>query len=408
MNKETVKKVIIPILISTLIVTILQNFKLIPYNKYFILPIMLLIITDIYLLDKNKMIINNKAYRLLIPIILIILGSVLFKIDISNKILNIIILPILISLFLLSLTNKHFKISGKFLNWVVKIFPAKLFTNLGAIKNTVTITNDKKKKSFHIFLGVLLGIPIVYVILILLSSADLYFGAFINKLMNGLGRLLLNFRFLKNNILVFISYFIILFSTLINVFKNKDSNVPTGKIRNIETAIFNTILIMMNFVFLLFVVSEISKICGNFLQLPEAYTYSAYAREGFFQLLMVTIINFTMILFLLYKTDKLEKNKLLKYSVLCLIIFTIILIFNSYYRMFLYINRFGFTILRMQVILFLLMELIISLIIIKKIMANLKYRDANTFMNVIVSTYVINIFICNSNVINLLNRIINK
>ena len=88
MNKETIKKIIVPILISTLIVTILQNFKLISYNKYVILPIMLLIITDIYLLDKNKMIINNKAYRLLIPIILIILGSVLFKIDILFNIIK--------------------------------------------------------------------------------------------------------------------------------------------------------------------------------------------------------------------------------------------------------------------------------------------------------------------------------
>ena len=33
------------------------------------------------------------------------------------------------------------------------------------------------------------------------------------------------------------------------------------------------------------------------MKLPEGYTYSQYAREGFFQLLAVSIINFLMVLF---------------------------------------------------------------------------------------------------------------
>ena len=408
MNKDIFKKIIIPILLSALIVTILHNFKLISYNKYFILPIILLIITDIYLLNKNNMIINNKAYRLLIPIILIILGSIIFKIDISNKILNIIIIPILVSMLLLGLTNKNYQISGKFLKWFVKIFPVDLLSNLKVITNNVSITDSKKKRVSNILLGILLGLPIVFIILNLLSSADMYFGSFIDKIANGFNRLFFNFKFIKNNILVFIIYFVILFSTIVNIFKNRNLKIADGKIRKIETSIFGTILIMMNFVFLLFVISEVSKLCGNFLQLPDAYTYSSYAREGFFQLLAVTIINFTIILLLLYKTDALNKNNILKYLILLLIIFTIVLIFNSYYRMFLYIGKFGFTILRMQVILFLLMELILSIIIIKKILSNLKYHDANSFMIVIISTYIINIFICNQTVINTINNFIKK
>ena len=134
------------------------------------------------------------------------------------------------------------------------------------------------------------------------------------------------------------------------------------------------------------------------------YTYAEYAREGFFQLLLVTVINFSIIFFLIYKTDTINENSVLKCLVLILISFTILLIFNSYYRMYLYMHEYGFTILRTQVILFLLMELIIALLFIKKIISSLKYRDANTITWVIMITYVINIIVCNSNIITLINN----
>ena len=52
----------------------------------------------------------------------------------------------------------------------------------------------------------------------------------------------------------------------------------------------------INLVFVLFIVSEISKLTNNFLSLPVEYTFSSYAREGFFQLLFVTLINFSIII----------------------------------------------------------------------------------------------------------------
>ena len=69
---------------------------------------------------------------------------------------------------------------------------------------------------------------------------------------------------------------------------------------------------------------------------------------------------------------------------------------------------FGFTVLRAQVILFLLMELIISLIMIKKIISNLKYKDAYILFIVMISTYIINIFTCHITLMDYLNKLINK
>ena len=47
MNKKTYKLTIIPIILATLLITILSNFKFANYDKYFIFPITILIITFI-------------------------------------------------------------------------------------------------------------------------------------------------------------------------------------------------------------------------------------------------------------------------------------------------------------------------------------------------------------------------
>ena len=130
MNKKIYKLTIIPILIATIIITILSNLKFANYDKYFIFPITILLITFIYLINKQNIVINKKGYLYLIPISLIILGTFFLKTNISNLILNIIILPILLSFMFFTLTNKNYLLSGKFLTWTSKLFPKGLFGNL--------------------------------------------------------------------------------------------------------------------------------------------------------------------------------------------------------------------------------------------------------------------------------------
>ena len=73
--------------------------------------------------------------------------------------------------------------------------------------------------------------------------------------------------------------------------------------------------------------------------------------------------------------------------------------------MFLYIGAYGFTVLRLQVVLFLLMELILFMVMVKKILNGIKHNDAFIFMVVIVSTYVLNVYLCSKTFIELINKI---
>ena len=108
-------------------------------------------------------------------------------------------------------------------------------------------------------------------------------------------------------------------------------------------------------------------------------------------------------MFVLYKTKLIKENKWIKRLIITLILFSLMLIGNSYYRMFLYIGNYGFTILRLQVILFLAMETILFSIILKKIINKLN-KDALIYFIVIISFYILNLYTCNQMFIDMISK----
>lgn len=382
------ENVIVPI-VSALLIVIISNLKIDWYFKTIMFPFFMILVSSTILVMKNDDI-NKKAFYLLIPIILIIFSNLILillkgTLDENNEILNIIVLPILISIYLFSLINKNYKIALVNIPLMFKIFPRYLFRNLKFLK--IKTSREKTNKILNAVFGIIVGIVFSIVILLLLMSADDYFNKFVSKAF-----ISINFDFSK--IMQFVIFFIIIFSIGVNLIRNRYIVMKENKTRKIDHTIIISMLSVINLVFVLFLISEISKLCGNFLQIPKGYIYSSYAREGFFQLLFVTIINFSIILYLIYKTNVIKENKVIRNLVLILIAFSVLLIFNSYYRMFLYIGKFRFTNLRLQVILFLFMELILFGIIIKKII-NKVNNDGLIFLVIMTSFYVINLYICN-------------
>lgn len=382
------ENVIVPI-VSALLIVIISNLKIDWYFKTIMFPFFMILVSSTILVMKNDDI-NKKAFYLLIPIILIIFSNLILillkgTLDENNEILNIIVLPILISIYLFSLINKNYKIALVNIPLMFKIFPRYLFRNLKFLK--IKTNREKTNKILNAVFGIIVGIVFSIVILLLLMSADDYFNKFVSKAF-----ISINFDFSK--IMQFVIFFIIIFSIGVNLIRNRYIVMKENKTRKIDHIIIISMLSVINLVFVLFLISEVSKLCGNFLQIPKGYIYSSYAREGFFQLLFVTIINFSIILYLIYKTNVIKENKVIRNLVLILIAFSVLLIFNSYYRMFLYIGKFGFTNLRLQVILFLFMELILFGIIIKKII-NKVNNDGLIFLVIMTSFYVINLYICN-------------
>lgn len=401
MNSKNRKKHILVPLISAILIVVVGMLNIDFYFKSVMFPfLMILISSTILVKDYEK--INKKAYLLIIPIVLIIISNLVLKVlkgnlDGTNQLLNIIVLPLLISTYLFMLVRSDFKVSLENMFLVFKLFPKNLFKNLKFIK--IDTNKEKNDKVINIIFGTIIGVFISGLILVLLTSADAYFDKFLSSIVTNI-----NVNFNLWYVIKGIIYFVILFVIGINLFKNKEIALKESKMSCVNKTVVTTMLFIVNFVFVLFLISEISKLCGNFLKVPKGYIYSSYAREGFFQLLFVTLINFGIILYLIYKTNLVKEDKKVKCLVLSLIAFSIFLIFNSYYRMFLYIGRFGFTNLRLQVILFLFMEIILFGFIINKIIRGAK-KDGMVFLIIMTITYVINLYVCNDWFIGILENI---
>lgn len=401
MNSKNRKKHILVPLISAILIVIVGMLNIDFYFKSVMFPFLMILISSTILV-KDYEEINKKAYLLIIPIVLIIISNLVLKVlkgnlDGTNQLLNIVVLPLLISTYLFMLVRSDYKVSLENMFLVFKLFPKNLFKNLKFIK--IDTKKEKNDKVINIIFGTIIGVFISGLILALLTSADDYFDKFLSSI-----TININVNFKLWYVIKGIIYFAILFVIGINLFKNKEIALKESKKSRANKTVVTTMLFIVNFVFVLFLISEISKLCGNFLKVPKGCIYSSYAREGFFQLLFVTLINFGIILYLIYKTNLVKEDKKVKCLVLSLIAFSIFLIFNSYYRMFLYIGRFGFTNLRLQVILFLFMEIILFGFIIKKIIRGAK-KDGMVFLIIMTITYVINLYVCNDWFIGILEKI---
>ena len=388
MKIDTKTKIII--LVSALLIAIISRLNIDSYLKSVTIPFLILLVSYLILLKDD--IKNKSAYYLLIPIFLILISNLIIKVDEINLVLNIFALIILIPMFILFLINKKMNINLKSPLMVFKVFPKKLFSNLNYIEF------KKESKNKNIILSIIIGSVIGAVILALLASADDYFGSF-------LGRIFSLFRFDFNSVLIFNASFVILFSVFINILSNKKMENSDIKINNHSKESLIIVLSIINSVFVLFLISEISRLTVNFLRLPVEYTYSSYAREGFFQLLFITVITFLVIMYTIYKTN-LKDNSIIKKLLLLLIAFSILLVFNSYYRMGLYIQNYFLTPLRLQVILFLSLQLILFICLIKKLLGTFK-KDILVYFIIIISFYILNVYICNNTFINLISLYLN-
>ncbi|MDR1101603.1 MAG: DUF4173 domain-containing protein [Clostridiales bacterium] len=113
-------------------------------------------------------------------------------------------------------------------------------------------------------------------------------------------------------------------------------------------------------IYTFFVLIQITYLFTGIGTLPAGLTYAEYARRGFFQLLILSIINIVMIFAIINltrnATGKWAKYKTVILAYSCFV--TAVLLASSFYRMWLYIDFYGMTRLRFLVISFLCFEIL--------------------------------------------------
>jgi hypothetical protein len=205
----------------------------------------------------------------------------------------------------------------------------------------------------RMLIGAAIALPFLFFLTILLANADAVFGVYVERFFNFFS--LLNADIVWHIVVVFIAllYFLGYACNAKFIIPSKEDIKP----HNIDTVIGSTFLGLINLLFLFFCIVQTAFLfTGGYMRLPEGIIYSAYAREGFFQLLFVTVINFGVILIFLKIFPDCVKSKPLKFLITMLCVFTGVLIASSFYRMALYTEAYGYTDIRMCVIIFLSME----------------------------------------------------
>ena len=224
------------------------------------------------------------------------------------------------------------------------VFLFRPFTDFLAFWNAEKKKNRKSDgKGKYVFAGILIALPLLFVILILLYEADAVFSSFFNQLLifdiffeGDIWGILFLFAFI-----FFASYCII---TRLSVHDLKE-DIPDK--RTAEPIIAITFTALISLVYLIFCYIQVVYLFGGFGTLPEGYTYAAYAREGFFQLVFVCLINLALVLAC---TKHFRENKVLKGILTFISACTYIMIASSAYRMLLYIQTYYLTFLRLFVL----------------------------------------------------------
>ncbi|MBO4845398.1 MAG: DUF4173 domain-containing protein [Lachnospiraceae bacterium] len=208
--------------------------------------------------------------------------------------------------------------------------------------NGFTKTTGVKGTVWYVMIGLAISVPLLCVILPLLLSSDIIFSNTMEDL----------FSFAWDiDISVFVMLVTVFFVAYAMIYRlstrmtGLDIPVEDKRIHNPIIAItVNSVLLI---VYLMYCVIQIVFLFMRNGQLPEGYTYTQYAHEGFFQLVFVCIINIVIVLI----CRKYSKDNMVLKIVLCVIsACTYIMIASSAYRMYLYIDAYKLTFLRIYVL----------------------------------------------------------
>ncbi|MBO7474688.1 MAG: DUF4173 domain-containing protein [Ruminococcus sp.] len=148
-------------------------------------------------------------------------------------------------------------------------------------------------------------------------------------------------------------------------------------VRFISNLVMYTAVTPLCILYVLFFISQANYFLSAFSgSLPEGYTYADYARQGFFELCAVAVINLAVLcgISLFSKKTGREKPAALKIYSVVLSVFTIILIATAMSKMVMYIYNYGLTELRVYTSWFMvLLALVFVLIIIKQFRYDMKF-----------------------------------
>ena len=222
------------------------------------------------------------------------------------------------------------------------------------IFQTFSEKREEKKDWRMVLLGILISIPALLVIIPILSQADTGFRSLVDTVLDALGE---DFRILIWRGIVGILLGAFMFGTLYGgVYKRHVKEEECIRFHEESGRVFRfvpdiavlTFGIIVSAVYVLFIGLQARYLFSAFFGiLPEAYTYAQYARQGFFELCVIALLNASFLIAMngCAKTPR-RKNRglLLENGILGAL--TLLLLTTAASKLGMYIVAYGFTVKR--------------------------------------------------------------
>lgn len=210
-----------------------------------------------------------------------------------------------------------------------------------------------------VLIGIVISIPVLFVVLNLLMAADSQFESIIGDLPLWIKNI--NPEIIIRPIVVLI--YSLAFFGFMQVLYNKYILVAypeTGKsLFQLDGIISLTVLVLLNAVYILFAVVQFKYFFSGSLQ--GDFTYAQYARKGFFELLFVTLLNLTvtviMVAFVKHVTDSMKRFSQSMLTILLLL--SGVILTSAFLRLLMYEEAYGFTFTRVLIHSFMIFLIII-------------------------------------------------
>ena len=217
------------------------------------------------------------------------------------------------------------------------------------------IRKNGKKQWLWCLLGVGIAVPLTLIIVSLLADADEGFDALLAEISRVIPDEI--FGMSGENVVSFLFGFPIACYVFGLLFGNKErpegmvvSDEAQQSMQRIPGALAHTVLIPVCLIYPLFFVSQLPQYFAAFRQiLPDGFVYSSYARQGFFELCTVSVINLMLIAAAHFFMRSREAARVYQ-SILSL--FTLLLLATAARKMVLYIEAYGLTVSRVLTCLF--------------------------------------------------------
>lgn len=326
------------------------------------------LLTFIYLFfRKNEKINNKKGLLYMVPMVLLSLTYLLFDNEMFT-VINCIAITLLFGV-LYVFTIKPVDSASKLVDEAISllVMPITYIGNFFRVATSkISLKLKVSKKAKKVLLSCLIVLPIVLIVVGLLSSADIIFGELFDKIFGRIFDFLERILFddFLGRVVTFIIVFFAMGTSMMYLLyeypkKNEKVIVKETKTRDVFT--IKLLVSVLNVIYIIFDVIQIKSLILH--SVSASINYAEYARQGFFELLVVSVINIAIILIskrLETKDNEKDFNYINIMNVL-MVFLTIIIIVSSFLRMNLYEAAYGYTTLRLLVYVTLMTETILMI-----------------------------------------------